>query len=92
MKIKIVKKQVYLCLVYDDDDDASRELQVDATLRGGDVPFVPGMPFGADRVEGDTCKSLLVDVLGGGGTVVGGARSCVRLTHELERRLVSNIF
>lgn len=36
--------------------------------RGRDVPFVPGMPFGADglsadRVEAATCKSLLVDVL-----------------------------
>lgn len=33
------------------------------TWRGGDVPFVPGMPFGADRLEGDTCAALLRDVL-----------------------------
>lgn len=33
------------------------------TWRGGDVPFVPGMPFGADRLEGDTCAALLRDVI-----------------------------
>jgi hypothetical protein len=34
------------------------------TWRGGDVPFVPGMPFGSDRVDdGDTCQALLTDVL-----------------------------
>jgi hypothetical protein len=44
--------------------------------RGTDVPFVPGMPFGTDREEGDTCKALLRDVLQMSKVRCGVHRAC----------------